>query len=160
MKRILLLSFFIFLVLLSIPVLAQSAPQPDDEFLAFLLIFGTVVIALIIGAGAVLCTVALLIIAGLVSFGVLSASLLAGIYKRSFQTGFKVFMLTGGGVAGLLIGAAGSFVAARVFHMSVSDAEAALYGGLAGVVGGIIAGWISFFIIKWFVLFVKGKLAQ
>src|SRR5687767_12470709 len=66
----------------------NSVPEPDDEFNIFLLVLGTVFISIMIGGaiiGAFTATLVLLSLFGLVSLGILSISVITGLYKRSFQ---------------------------------------------------------------------------
>ncbi|HYE56771.1 MAG TPA: hypothetical protein VD996_18120 [Chitinophagaceae bacterium] len=171
MKTVLL---FCFLGLLALPVLAQTGDTTlnqvdsvrevvakpayvEDDFPPFLLLMMLTGL-LVVGAGVVLCVFALAVVFGLAAFGVLSVSVVTGMYKRSLEKGFRVFMLLGGSVGGMLAGAIVGFVAERYFDVDVQLRAALLYGALAGLVAGLIGGWIGFVIIKWMVVFIKQKI--
>ncbi len=129
----------------SIEQAAGDEPVDDAPGIAILVLITMVVMLVCVGAGIVLCALAILAIFGLIAIGVLSASVATGIYQRSVQTGIRTFIITGsivaGGLGGMLIG---WFV--NLLMLS-SDLKLVLpvsgIGGmLAGALFGVLAVWL------------------
>ena len=125
-----------------------ASAEDDDEFNVFLLTFASLFFAAMFGAaviGAFAATLFLLIIFLFVSAGILSASVIVGIYKRSVQSGFKTLIFILSSLTGIVIGSVGLFLANKLFELNYSNGLCLTIGAIAGFVGGIL---ISFAIIK------------
>src|SRR5262245_33748048 len=97
--RLKLVWLFLFIIFASNMVFAQATPDgpppPDDDFNVFLMILATIFFSLMIGAafaGSFIAASVLLLMGALAGFGIVSVSILAGIYKRSVTAGFKTFL--------------------------------------------------------------------
>ena len=148
MKLILTLLF----ICLFIPALvycqdgSQSPPNPDDDFNVFLLVFAAIAISAMLGAalaGIIIVSGLLLLAGAFVSFGILSASILAAVYKRSITAGFKTFLYIVCPLAGMAIGAAGFYVLIKLFHLDISTQS----GLVAGITGGLLGGLLMAFAV-------------
>ena len=125
---------------------SQSPPNPDDDFNFFLLVFATIAISAMLGAalaGMIVATGVLLLTGAFVSIGILSASILAAIYKRSITAGFKTFLYIVCPLAGMAIGAAGFYILIALFHLDISKQS----GLIAGVTGGLLGGLLMAFAV-------------
>lgn len=128
----------------------------DDDFslfLFFMLIIGLIVI----GAGVLLAVVILLILFGLIAAGLLSTSILIGVYKRSFTKGFKVFVISATIVGGIFVGTIGFWLSNKLFDWTTTR-TALISGSLVGVVTGVLLGMLMFFVIQKVTGFLKEKL--
>ena len=120
---------------------SQSPPKPDDDFNVFLLVFAAIAISAMLGAAlaGVILVIGFLLLAGaFVGFGILSVSVLAGIYKRSITAGFKTFLYIVCPVGGIAIGVIGYYILIELFHLSISKQ----FGLIAGILGGLLGGLI------------------
>jgi hypothetical protein len=122
-----------------------------------------IVIASVI-AGAVLAgsiAVLLLLLLGLalVSAGILSTSIVVGLYKRSFTAGFRVFLLLFCSMAGLATGGLGLWLINRFFHLHWIPRIAALTGAGGGFIGGLLLGLVLFILIRVFLKYCRQKLS-
>jgi len=126
----------------------SRANTPDDEeFNLFLFSLLAVAICGMVGAaiiGAFAATMAVLLSAALIGAGVLSVSVLAGLYKRSVTAGFKTLLYIICPIAGAILGMSGFLIATELFDISVPAKK----GLLARAVGGIIGGLIMAFAIS------------
>lgn len=109
----------------------------DDDFLVMLLLVGALffLIALIIGVVISLIVMAILI--GLIGVGIISTSVLTGLYQRSIGKGFKTFFV--------LSSILGSTIVSVVFFWIVNTIKNWWSTNLAIVAGigcGIISGWL------------------
>lgn len=125
----------------------ESGTKTDDEFGIFLLLILLVLICGSSGAGAVLITTIILILFGCVVVGILSSSIVIGLYNRSFSKGFKSFVIGVPAVLGLF-GGAGIFWIVNLFMHWWSDWTAVISGAIVGGVSGAVLGFFAFFIIQ------------
>ena len=124
-----------------------SPPNPDDDFNVFLFIFAAVAGSAMLGAalaGVFLVTGFLFLAAVFVGIGVLSVSILAGIYKKSLTAGFKAFLFIGCPMFGMAIGAIGFTIIIELFTLDISHQS----GFLAGIIGGFLGGLIMAFALS------------
>jgi len=151
MRKILLTVNFL---ILSIIIFAQTDTAKtgaDDDMNIFLLVFALVVISIILGAaviGAFAATIFLLLAALFISAGILSVSIMVGFYKRSIQAAFKTFLFFLCSITGMVIGALGFFLVARLFKLNVSDSTSLVAGIISGLFGGLLMAWIVLQVIK------------
>ena len=140
MKKIFILLEF---VIFSTVLFAQSdtAGKNDDEMNIFLLVFAIVTLSVILGAaviGAFAATLLLLFIALFIGMGILSVSVMAGLYTRSLSAAFKTLLYIICMLMGLLIGAAGFILVSGVFHLGISNVTALIAGTTSGLLGGLL----------------------
>lgn len=155
-------AFFILLLLIGLsfhPQLAaqnqqtpieQTQPAPDDEFSLFLFsiaIVGVFIMCICVGAGIVLTAFILLVLLGLVSWGVISASVIVGLHTRSFQKGFRTFVKLASAIGGGIFGAIALVLLNYVVHW-YSVQAAALVGFFSGLLAGLLLGLSGLFLIR------------
>lgn len=75
--------------------------------------------------------------------GIISASVVAGLYKRSFTTGFKTFIYIISCIIGMALGIVGVWIVFRLLHLNISDTASVLTGLLAGLLGGLLIGFTA-----------------
>ncbi len=141
----------------------NAETQPDDEFNLFLLTFGiaflsAIIVASFFGALAAITVIGFSFL--LIITGITSASILMGIYKRSFASGFKTFMIILGILAGTFLGAGCLLLITKFFHLQLSAGNALWIGAAGGCIGGILIGLIIFKTIQLIVTYFKNKLKQ
>jgi len=125
--------------------------EPDDEFNIFLIVLaigfcGAALGAVMVGAFAaflLLSTAVLLTVAG-----IMSASLLAGLYKRSLKAGFRSFILISTSVLGSALGLMVLWLINYFFHLALSEYQLLWAGAGGGIIGGFLLGCIIFKMIK------------
>jgi hypothetical protein len=157
------LAFLLTLLLLISPVLyaQDKTVQNDDDFAVFLLLFAIVAISAMAGAMIVCAVVAALLlgfVVVLVLLGILSASLAIGMHQRSFQAGFKTFVLIFSTLGGLVAGGSGALLFAYLF-VDLSTKVTLLTGTACGAAGGFLFGFIFIKVIRWVALQLKRKVA-
>lgn len=121
--------------------------SPEDDFSPGMLFFALVGIGLIficIGIGIVLAAMALLVIFGLIATGILSASVIVGLNKKSFAKGFKTFLLLSGSIGGLGIGIGALYLINSFFHLQLTTTSSVLAGGISGLLGGLLLGLLIY----------------
>ncbi|MDJ1502561.1 hypothetical protein [Xanthocytophaga agilis] len=182
MKAILFLFAILLFVLIATPTLAQIADTTtqitqsvqadslhtatndpgyvEDDFApgilgAIILLF--VFILVCIGAGIVLTIVGLVAAFALVSFGILSTSILVGLYQKSFAKGFKTLLVSTSTLVGLVCGGVGLGILNALLHWWEIGASVFI-GSVCGTLAGFAFGILAYYIIQRFVAFFKQKL--
>jgi hypothetical protein len=139
---------------------AEAGTYNDDDFTVFLLYFGMVacgVIVIGIGLGIAITIGLLFLIAAMVTAGIISASVIVGIYTRSLTKGFKVFFMSCSIIAGGIFGAAGLWL----LNLSTGwhdTGNAILLGAGCGLVSGLAGGMISFYFLQRLVARLRSKI--
>ena len=131
-----------------------------DDFspgLAFFALLGLGFICLCVGVGIVITVGALLIIFGLISVGILSASILVGVNKKSLATGFKTFLVSSSTIGGLVICGLGLWLLNKITHWWTTK-TAIIIGATCGLLAGFIFGLLAFYILQQLTTFLKKKL--
>lgn len=134
----------------------------DEDFNFFLFtlaLIATAFILVLIGIGIIL-TIALLgIIFLLTSFGILSTSIIVGIQQKSFQKGFKTFMVLIFGLGGTIVGLIAFGLWNKIVHWwSLNIALA--FGASCGLTGGVLFGLIATLILQKIGNFLKLKIEE
>ncbi len=125
----------------------------------FILIF----ISFMIGGAIVGAFIATLVLVGLLllaATGVLSTSIIVGLYKRSFAAGFRTFLLIICGAGGIIAGAGGFLLINHFFHLHVTRTTAAWSGAAGGLLGGLLLGLSMFAVIRELVIYFKAKISS
>jgi len=134
----------------------------DDGMNVFLFVFGMAFLcvagAAILLGGAIMVGF-LAVLFALVSAGVLSTGILAGMYRRSVAAGFRTLLVIVCGLAGLFTGAVGLWLVDRIFKLEWKAQTALLTGGLGGLVGGMALGLVLFFIFNSFFRYCRRRMA-
>lgn len=128
----------------------------DDDFLVILLLMGALFFLIALIIGVVICLIVIAILIGLVGVGIISTSVLTGLYKRSISTGFKTFFV--------LSSILGSTIVSVVFFWFINTIKNWWSTDLAIVTGigsGIISGWLLglllFVTLRKMMKFIKTK---
>ncbi|WP_234733732.1 hypothetical protein [Tellurirhabdus bombi] len=137
---------------------SYTEPAQDDLFMpgAFALLFIAGFFFVFAGIGAMLTLLFVLGIAGLVSVGMLSASILVGIHQKSFERGFRTLVILFSGSGGLVLGAVSLFIANEFFHWWTTK-SALLIGSGSGVFAGLGLGFLALLILKRLTDFLKQR---
>jgi hypothetical protein len=126
----------------------DTAYAEDDDFDLFLLLFGITVVSFTLGVaatGALVATLILLCIAALAAAGVVSTSIIVGMYRRSFAAGFSTFLFIICSIGGMIAGAGSFWLAATLFKLNVSHSTALTAGIVSGFLAGIL---LAFALVK------------
>jgi len=130
------------------PVEPTPPPYKEEDFNPFLflmLIAFLVVCGLAVGAGAVAALVLLVmlgLLAGLIAAGMVSASVVIGVLRRSATTGFRALFLQIGGVVGLIMGSLGAWIFILLAKLPTHPVKPWVIGPIVGVVSGLAAAWM------------------
>ena len=134
--------------------------EPEDDFAPGLLLFALVFIGIIAGGavfGITVTTIAMLGIFAMVSFGIVSTSIIAGLYTRSVTKGFRVFFILCSIVVGGLFGCTALYTLNFFTHWYTVD-DAILMGGAFGLVAGLTGGMITLYFLKRLVAWLRTKI--
>lgn len=129
----------------------ERARLNQDAEAIFLYMFAIVAVSAMAGAfaaGAAIFLTVILTIAALVTAGILSVSVLAGIYRRSFATGFKTFLLLVCSVSCAAPGILALWVLPSLFNIEISSSTRVVAGTLAGCAGGILLGFTLYRLLR------------
>jgi hypothetical protein len=138
---------------------SNDVVDEDPSFSLFLLIIILGFISTLIGIGVALTVLALLILFALISFGVVSVSIMIGLAKKSVQKGFESMVLIGSSLFGLGLGMITFTLANKLLHW-VEFYMAIGVGALIGLIGGFLLGIVSISIIQRLAGLLKQKLEQ
>ena len=125
---------------------ATTNTSPEDaEFNLFLFTFVSLGILGLISAvtlGAIIAIAFLVLMFLSVTLGLLSVATVAGFYKRSVTTGFRVFikLLLGFGCA--VAACVGFIVLDALLDFPLSRKESAIIGLVSGALGGLLFDWM------------------
>jgi hypothetical protein len=139
----------------------NEAQYEDDEFNIFLLVFAIGVIGAIIGAviiGAFAAVLFLLLLFVFVTMGIISASVIVGLYKKSFESGFKSFIMILSAVTGVILGAGAFWAINKIFRLGISDVTTIIAGSLGGLIAGFIISYASLKLIRVLISIFKRKM--
>lgn len=131
-----------------------------DDFapgLFFFPLIALVFILVCVVAEIVLTIIALLILFGLIGAGILSASILVGLKKRSFTKGFKIFLLSSSTALGIFIGMTGFWIINTITQWWTLQTTL-LTGSISGILAGLVFGNIAYYGIQKLTIFIKTKI--
>lgn len=140
--------------------LAQTTTPTDDEFNPAFIVLAVIFLVIMFGSiiiGAIVSAILLLLVFALVSAGILSTSLLVGLYKRSFSAGFKTFLVFSCAIAGSTFGALAIALINHFFHFHWNHPTTVLIGAGSGLAGGILLGLVVFSMIRLFVHYCRNR---
>jgi len=135
----------------------QADKDIPDEGIPFEGAAMFVLLVLVVGIGIVLSIIILSIFFALVAAGIISASVVHGLNKKSFTAGIKIFLLLSGGAGGLFLAVAGMFLASTLFHVNLHTTTAIIIGGGCGLLGGLLIGGLCYYLFQLMLLRVKQK---
>ena len=140
-------------------------PQPafgdnQEQFVALFIWAGlAAIVAGVVGGLLLLLTVGLL--AGLIAAGVVSASVVIGVLRRSVSTGFRALFFQIGGVFGLIVGSLGAWTFLLLAKLPMNSVQPWVIGPLVGVTFGLLAAWMFNFAwgksVEWIARKLPGK---
>jgi hypothetical protein len=138
-----------------------SSSVDDDEFKLFLFTLAFVFIAGVIGAaivGGMAAALVLFFIFSLISLGAISTSVGVGLYKRSYEAGFKTFLIIVFSISCGIIGGIGLFLLNFMIHMPIANVIVVLIGIAGGILGGYILAVSTFRLFQAFVKLLSRRL--
>jgi hypothetical protein len=122
----------------------NTIEQPEDDFtigLAFLALVGAGFVLACVGIGAALTALAVLIVIALISFGVVTTSVLVGLHQNSFIKGFKTFIILTSAIGTTIVGGFAFW-----FINKMGDWWPEKFAILCGAAFGLTAGLILCFV--------------
>lgn len=139
-------------LLLSCTLWAQDGPPAqDDEFAAVLLIIGSFFMLMALGTlflGIIALLLAAAAIAALAGAGILSMSVIYGLYRKSVGAGFRTFVLLTAMAGGAAIGAVLATVLPQIPQLGIRVNHALVWGLAGGLGGGAVLGWLFNYTLK------------
>lgn len=137
------------------PVLYGEA---DDFPLVWVIMIFYPVAATIVVALALVCMLTgFFILLGLITAGVVSASVITGLYKKSFAKGFKVFLVLSCALGGAFTFAALFGLTNLVLHW-YDTLTSVLAGAGFGLISGMLFGFLAFYVLQRIVIYFKARL--
>lgn len=141
---------------------ASVAPVSDpgyaaDDDMPFMIIVAAMLLG-VAAAGACVALVTAVLAAILITTGIISASLLVGIYTKSIKAGFKTLVIISSAIGGAMIGGIGLFLIVKFFHLHITSQTAVVTGSLSGLGGGILTGFIIYRVIVYTLEYARKKL--
>jgi hypothetical protein len=140
---------------------AAQEPQPVDfpmeqEEYPTLIGLGALIVVLVLCFLALLLGIfAALILAGIITGGIISASLATAVFQRSVSSGFRALFVQVGAIVGLLSGAVGAMIFIRLAKIPSGSPQPWVIGVLAGLVWGVLSACLFNFawarIVGWIV---------
>ena len=140
---------------------AEAAQVKDDDdfapglFFGVLIMFGVLLAA--VACGVVMIVSGILLLFALVSFGIVSASVMVGLNRRSLAQGFKTFIVLSSSAGGLCAGTLIMYVLNEIFKWWTVK-TAIIFGLIGGLWGGMALGFLAFYILQKLTTFLKNKL--
>ena len=134
--------------------------QTDDDFspvLFLIVVSGIGFILLSVGAGIVLTVIALLMLFGLIGAGIVSTSVMIGLYTKSFEKGFKTFMVSAITICGIFSSTVIFWLFNKIVHW-FSTSNSLIIGSVVGLISGFLLGLSLFYVIQKLTSFLKSKL--
>jgi hypothetical protein len=132
----------------------------SDDFspgLFFFAMIGFAFILICVGAGIVLTVFGLFILFGLVSFGILSTSIIVGLNKKSFAKGFKTFIVLASTFGGLFFCGVGFWLINKIFLWWTTQ-TAIITGTASGLIAGFTFGLLAYYILQRMTTYFKQNL--
>ncbi len=149
-------------MLYSLNIFLQNTAPIDEEFNLFLfaiLILGIIFICISLLIALIIAILCLFAIFGFILVGALSTSVILGINKKSFTTGFKTFVTVFSTFAFGIIGIGSFWFLNKLLHWW-SETKAITIGLTIGLISGLITGLTMAFIIKKLSTYLKSKLER
>ncbi len=141
-------AIIVFFMCAATSVMAADAlsADPDDGFgpmlmFGIVVIFGCVALSLV-GIGIVVAATAALALAAMTMLGIISTSVLTGIFKRRFSTGIRAFHYQLCAALGVPAGVGVLWFGTRFFRIQTRDRDALWIGAVSGICGGLILAFI------------------
>lgn len=123
----------------------------DEEFNVFLfgLFFGTMAVTMIVAIVSVIVAgLAILILMGLITWGIVSVAVLRGWYKKSIGSGVRTAVYLVGMIGGVAVGLALSWLIQFIWKWSPNALMVWLTGSIGGAIGGTVAAITSIWLAR------------
>ena len=149
-------------MLYSLYISLQNTAPIEEEFNLFLfaiLILGIIFICISVLIALLIAILCLFAIFGFILVGAISTSILVGINKKSFTSGFKTFVTVFSTFAFGIIGIGSFWFLNKLLHWW-SETKAITIGLSLGLISGLVTGLILAFVIKKLPTFLKAKLER
>lgn len=149
-------------MLYSLYISLQNTAPIEEEFNLFLfaiLILGIIFICISVLIALLITILCLFAIFGFILVGAISTSILVGINKKSFTSGFKTFVTVFSTFAFGIIGIGSFWFLNKLLHWW-SETKAITIGLSLGLISGLVTGLILAFVIKKLSTFLKAKLER
>jgi hypothetical protein len=117
--------------------------------MSFLSVLGAIVMLVLVGVGMVLGAVAVALTLALVTAGVVSSSVMIGVWRGKAQAGLRAFLLQLGVLGGVPAGMLCAWVGTTLWKEVTLDHAlivTLVAGGLAGAVGGLVVALMFDFV--------------
>ncbi|MEM0543080.1 hypothetical protein WFZ85_10660 [Flavobacterium sp. j3] len=140
----------------------QNTAPIEEEFNLFLfaiLILGIIFICISVLIALLIAILCLFAIFGFILVGAISTSILVGINKKSFTSGFKTFVTVFSTFAFGIIGIGSFWFLNKLLHWW-SETKAITIGLSLGLISGLVTGLILAFVIKKLSTLLKAKLER
>ena len=137
--------------------IANSPMHSDDDFAPGLLVFAVLGLACIcafVGVGIAFTFIGFTALAGFITVGIVSASIIVTLHQKSIEKGFKAFLILGSLFTGLFTTAALFTIVNYVTHW-FTLLQALIAGGVTGLIAGFIMGQVLFVIASRLILYLK-----
>lgn len=138
----------------------QTDTPPDD--MPFIFVLALAFMSIMAGGFIIGFITICILLAGmlaLIMVGILSSSVLVGIYKKSFLAAFRTFLLLACGIFGALSGLCGFYLINSIFELNISGPIVAAIGSIGGALGGIILALSVVGVLRLFFAFTTKKLS-
>ena len=136
---------------------ANSPMHSDDDFAPGLFVFAVLGLACIcafVGVGIAFTFIGFTALAGFITVGIVSASIIVTIHQKSIKRGFKAFVVLGSLFAGLFSMGALFTIVNYITHW-FTLLQALIAGGVTGLIAGFIMGQVLFVIASRLILNLK-----
>lgn len=125
--------------------------ESDEEMNLFLSVFALLAISVMAGVAVITIGLALIVLVAIVALigaGILSASIGVGLYKKSVQAGVRTAVILLMMLVCAVGGAALSWILSKLFDVQISIKTITLIGAGAGALGGMLAAFSIFWLIR------------
>ena len=133
----------------------DSGDFDSGLFLIGLTGLGLIIIS--VGAGIIVALIGFFLLFTFVSVGILSTSIIIGLQKKSFERGFKIFIISTSTFASTLLFTIVFWAINHIMHW-FKTSTALLTGAGFGLVSGFILGLLVSYLLKKLSTYFKGKL--
>ena len=144
--------FFLLLLLISSFLShAQQTPNPDEGMDLFLLVIAGIGIAAMLGGAIVtafFATIILLVITALVSFGILSVSILAGLYTCSISAIFKTFFVLAFALCNSVFALGICLIGQQIFQWQIETSTLYTITITGGFISGVLIALATYYLFQ------------
>lgn len=112
-----------------------------DPGLGLMLLLAVLLVLVLVGVGLVVGLFALAVLAIFTALGVISSSVLLGLYRQRFSSGLRAFHYQICALAAFPAGMAALWLATRLFELPLRLRYVATLGGCAGICGGLVVAY-------------------